>query len=100
MGFSEIANRTNPYSVQDYENFTNTHHTTEVSLGETYEITLEGDTSGNWENYFTVFIDWNQNGILDDAGEVYEIGFIANSTGTDGQNVTGNIEVPFGCCGR
>src|SRR5690606_1635759 len=59
-----------------------------------YPIALEGNTGGNWENFFTVFIDWNQNDILDDEGEIYQVGSIINSTGTDGQQATGNIDVP------
>src|SRR5690606_9726526 len=52
-----------------------------VEKGGNYEITVEGSTNGNFTNYFTAFIDWNQNSILDDTGEVYEIGTITNSTG-------------------
>lgn len=66
----------------------------EMIPGETYPIALEGNTNGNFTNRFVVFIDWNQNGILNDAGEVYEIGTIVNSNGTDGQQATGNIVVP------
>lgn len=65
--------------------------------GMIYPIALEGNTAGSFENRFVVFIDWNQNDILDDAGEVYEITeTIINSTGTDGVQATGNIEVPAG----
>ncbi len=65
--------------------------------GMSYPIALEGNTDGNFTNRFAVFIDWNQNEILDDAGEVYEIlETIANSTGTDGQQATGTIVVPAG----
>ncbi|MFA7688076.1 MAG: GEVED domain-containing protein [Moheibacter sp.] len=66
----------------------------DVSAGETYEIAVEGFTDGNWEDFITVFIDWNQNGILNDAGEVYEIGSITNSTGTDGIQAVSDIVVP------
>src|SRR5690606_27223805 len=38
--------------------------------------------------------DWNQDGDLTDAGEMYEIGSITNSTGTDGQQAIGSIDVP------
>jgi len=65
-----------------------------VTAGESYDVALEGNTDGDWVDYFTVFIDWNQNGDLTDAGEMYEIGAIANSTGTDGQQATGSIMVP------
>jgi len=66
-----------------------------MQQGESYSIALEGNTGGNWENRFVVFIDWNQNGILDDEGEVYEMNnTITNSTGVDGQQALGTIVVP------
>lgn len=65
-----------------------------VELGQTYPITLKGNTDGNYINYFTVFIDWNQDGDFDDAGESYNIGEIKNSTGLDATSLTGNISVP------
>jgi hypothetical protein len=67
-----------------------------MTQGETYEVALEGFTGddGEWTNYFTIFIDWNQNNIFNDPGEMYEIGSIFNSTGTDGQQATGTITVP------
>lgn len=68
-----------------------------VSSGQTYPITLKGNTDGNFTNRFVVFIDWNQNGVLDDAGEVY-FGdgnlTILNSTGLDAVQAVGNIVVP------
>ncbi len=67
----------------------------DMEEGMTYEITLEGNTGG-YANSFTVFIDWNQDGILDNEEERYEIGVIDNSTGTDGQQAIGNIVVPAG----
>ena len=65
-----------------------------MTPGESYEIALEGNTDGNFVDYFTVFVDWNQNGNWTDAGEMYEIGSISNSTGLDGQQATGTITVP------
>lgn len=66
----------------------------EMAAGGSYEIAVQGFTSGNYTNYIAVFIDWNQNGVLDDEGEVYQIGTIANSTGEDGIEAVGTIEVP------
>jgi|GEM_PF-1292163 len=65
-------------------------------LEESYDITLEGFTGsdGAWENFFTVFIDWNQNNIFNDPGEMFEIGSIFNSTGEDGIQLEGAISVP------
>ena len=66
-----------------------------VNTGSTYNITLEGNTNGDYTSKFAVFIDWNQNGILNDAGEVYEITeTLTNSTGIDGKKVTHSIAVP------
>ncbi len=61
-------------------------------------IILRGDTVGNFLNHFTVYIDWDQNGTLDDSDEVYYIGTIQNSEGADDDDIsaTGNIEVPEG----
>lgn len=75
------------------ENFTNTT-IAQVMLGQTYPIALEGNTDGDFENYFTVLIDFNQNGDFTDTGEAFEIGTIENSTGTDDQQATGAIIIP------
>src|SRR5690606_21801638 len=54
---------------------------------------LEGNTNGPYTNYFTVFIntdnenEWN-------SYETFEIGSINSSTGTDGQKATANITIP------
>lgn len=67
----------------------------DMEIGDSYAIALEGNTNGGFTNRFAVFIDWNQNGILNDAGEVFEIiETINGSTGADGQQATGMIEVP------
>ncbi|MDD4760480.1 MAG: T9SS type A sorting domain-containing protein [Bacteroidaceae bacterium] len=44
---------------------------------------------------FFVFIDWNQNNMLDDEGEVYEIeDKLFSSTGTDDKQIIADIVVP------
>ncbi|NGX84282.1 GEVED domain-containing protein [Aequorivita sp. KMM 9714] len=63
---------------------------------QSYSIALEGNTNGDYPNSFTVFIDWDQDGVLDNDDERYEIGVIQNSTGTDGIQATGTITVPAG----
>ena len=63
--------------------------------GETYPITLKGNTVGDYFHGFAVFIDWNQNNTLDDAGEVYAIeDRLFGSTGTDDQQIVADIVVP------
>jgi hypothetical protein len=63
----------------------------EVVIGQTYEmlVNISADSSFPDDNAF-FFIDWNQNGILDDAGEVYEI---VMHTGTSG-DYTVDVTVP------
>lgn len=72
------------------------HTSTVVNIekGQTYTLTVEGDTYGNFDNDVYAFIDWNQNGVLDDEGEVYNVGTITNSSGDDGISVSLEITVP------
>lgn len=87
---SEVLNGT-----PDHENFISISGN--VEQGMTYPITLKGNTDGNYTNRFVVFIDWNQNGVLNDAGEVnYGDGTltIINSTGVDAVQAVGSIAVP------
>lgn len=77
-----------------HEDFT--HIVGEMGRGMTYPITLKGNTVDAGNNRFVVFIDWNQNNVLDDAGEVYVIDQVLNhSTGTDAEMVKDDIVVPF-----
>ncbi|WP_347374081.1 GEVED domain-containing protein [Aequorivita sp. Q41] len=94
LTFAGIDNTTNADPTSpSHEYFLNNKGN--VEQGSEYQITVEGNTNGNFTSYFTAFIDWNQNEILDDAGEIYEIGTITNSTGTDGQQATSNIYIPI-----
>lgn len=68
--------------------------TANVSIGETYTLTVAGNTAGEFNNNIVAYIDWNQNNVLDDANEVYEIGTLTNSTGEDGVTVSMDISVP------
>jgi Secretion system C-terminal sorting domain/GEVED domain/Cleaved Adhesin Domain len=71
-----------------------------VAQNGTYPIVLKGNTDdgpGTYTNKYIVFVDWNQNGVLNDAGEVYFDAaplIITSSTGLDAVSVTGNINVP------
>lgn len=79
----------------EHEDFTTI--STLLEEGQSYTVTLEGNTNGNNTNRFVVFIDWNQNGVLNDTDEVYEItDLLVNSTGVDGKQVVGTIAVPMG----
>lgn len=90
-------------NVTDSEGYTGNSHeyflsqTATVTQGQSYDITLEGNTGGDYEDSFAVFIDWNHNGILNDPGEVYPVTqTITNSDGTDAIQAVHTIAVPAG----
>lgn len=71
-----------------------TDSVTDVVPGETYTIVISGDTKGDFYNDIVAFIDWNQNDVLDDEDEVYQIGTLYASNGNDGDVVSMDITVP------
>lgn len=74
-----------------HENFTSM--TGNVMAGLSYPITLNGNTDGNFTNYFRVYVDWNQNGVFTDPGESHNIGTIYANNGS-GTPLIGSIAVP------
>src|SRR5690554_4737304 len=79
-------------SEPGYEDFTSI--VGNVDAGVAQQIELQGNTDGPYTSHYTVFIDWNQNGVLNNAGEMYEIGSVNGSTGTDGKKAIGSITAP------
>lgn len=73
-------------ALQDFSSIT-----ADVVQGLTYPITVNGNTDGNFTSFISVYIDWNQNGLLTDVGEAYQIGSIVNCANC---GVTGSIQVP------
>jgi len=95
--FSNLTNRSDAAidGSPAHEDFTSI--VADVTAGESFDVVLEGNTGGGFDNRFAVFIDWNQNDILDDAGEVYEITQLINgSSGEDGQQAIQSLEIPAG----
>ncbi|MFA7470632.1 MAG: GEVED domain-containing protein, partial [Weeksellaceae bacterium] len=78
-------------SSPNYEDYTAVE--ANVIQGMDYTITLEGYTGGNYTNFFTVWVDWNQDGAFSNS-EITPIGSIVNSTGTDGKQAIGTLSVP------
>lgn len=95
--FAGINNTTSAAvgGTPSYQDFTTTKGTVEQGKG--YQINVNGNSDGaTFSNFYVVFIDWNQNGTLNDAGEVYFADAsltLTGSTGT-GTPATGNIAVP------
>jgi hypothetical protein len=91
--FADISNATDPNAASSYENFLS--KVGNIEKGKEYKITLKGNTYGSWKvSTFTAFIDWNQNGILDNENEIYKVGFVKGSTGVDNLSAELNITVP------
>lgn len=65
-----------------------------MNISTSYPISLEGYTGGDFINFFTVFVDFDQDGEFNTGDEMFEIGSIENSSGLDGQAATGTIDVP------
>lgn len=93
--FAGIENATSAVynGTPDLEDFTDLDPA-QVTIGQTYTAYFEGNTVGNYENSFIVYIDFNQNGNFNDEGESFEMSSIVNSDGQDGQQSTGEITIP------
>ncbi len=85
----EGINQQTGNSDAGYSDFT-CDATATVATGDSYTITLTPGYSGTaYQEYFTVWIDWNQDGDFSDAGEAAFVPS-ANATST----ITGTINVP------
>lgn len=71
-----------------------TSNSVPVASGQNYPLKVYGNTHGNFDTNIVAFIDWNNNGLLNDPGEIYEIGTLSNSSGDDGIFVEMQILVP------
>ncbi|MFD2824543.1 choice-of-anchor D domain-containing protein, partial [Lacinutrix iliipiscaria] len=74
--FNTINNAT-PAEDNDYSDFTGI--STTVNRGNSYNLTVNANTDGNYTTYTYVWIDWNQDFDFDDAGEAYNLGTTNNS---------------------
>jgi hypothetical protein len=76
------------------ENFTAITGT--LAAGASATMSVRGNTDGDFPSPVRAYIDWNDNGLFTDAGEVFNIGTLTNTTGTDGIEVSASITVPAG----
>ncbi|MBO6211295.1 choice-of-anchor J domain-containing protein, partial [Algoriella sp.] len=93
VSFSNLNNTSNAsYDSPSHEKFTD--KIANLNKGETYTISLQGNTGGNFKNRFIVFIDWNKNNVFD-TDETYIIPeALENSTGVDGKKISMDITTP------
>lgn len=78
-------------TTPDYEDFT--AQSTTVETGNTYPISVKGPSS-TFPSDVVVFIDFNQNGSFDDAGESFYIGRLADANPANANTITGDIVIP------
>jgi len=75
-----------------YEDYTSV--VTEVTQGESYTLTVKGNTGGNFNHHINTYIDWNRNNSFEDEGEAYVVGNIQNSNGLDNVTASASITIP------
>ena len=86
IAFSNVSNASG--NNNGYGNFTGL--TANVTAGSTYTITLvPGYSSGVYREYWSVYIDYDHNGTLNNSGELVVTGYTSTSTGG-----TANITIP------
>lgn len=83
--FNTINNNSGQGGADSYEDFT--YISTQVEPGNTYPISITFEMNGNWHQDCYAFIDWNQNCVLDDSGESYNLGYQQGS-GTLSSTIT------------
>ncbi|RXM41338.1 hypothetical protein BOQ62_00690 [Chryseobacterium sp. CH21] len=87
-------NNTSPVqssNAQIYENFTAI--TTDLQSGSSYPISVKGPSS-TFPSDVVVFIDFNQNGNFDDAGESFYIGRLAAANPANAFTINNTIAIP------
>ncbi len=91
VNFNQISNdsggKTNAY--EDY-----TYISTVVQQTQSYDLSVNVDTDGNYTVYVKVWIDWNQDSDFDDPGEEYDLGSITNTSDGSTSNSPLSVAVP------
>ncbi|GEM_PF-2972751 len=76
-------------ALEDFTDMTAT-----VLPGFAFEMILDGNTGGEYDNYFFVYADWNQDGDFEDEYEANSAGTIFWSEGDGSAPATSYIPVP------
>ncbi|WP_435135258.1 reprolysin-like metallopeptidase [Formosa sp. A9] len=71
-----------------FSDFTNI--STNVNRGQSYELTVQVNTAGNYTTYTTVWIDWNYNCMFDE-NEAYDLGTAVNVS--DGPTLNSGLSI-------
>ncbi|MGJ5642829.1 reprolysin-like metallopeptidase [Formosa sp. S-31] len=87
--FNTIDNASGKTAYSDFTNLSTT-----LNRGESYDLTVQANTSGNYVTHTTVWIDWNYNCSFDDEGEMYDLGTAENVVDGITSNAPFTITVP------
>ncbi len=79
----------NGYAYSDYTNIS-----TDLVPGNSYDLTVNVNTAGNYTVYTKVRIDWNHDCDFDDFGETYNLGTAQNVSDGSTNNSPYSITVP------
>ena len=92
VSLNTIYNPTPLTKPAPYSDFTDI--STDVEIGNSYNLTVNINTDGNVTARTLVWIDWNQNCSFDDAGEEYDLGSVNNVANQPTNNSPLSITVP------
>jgi len=88
-----VGYNSDPNSSEFYEDMTSSVFN--LQAGQTYNVKIKGQNRVSYApDTYTLFIDWNHNGILDEDNEIISEGYIFNSTGVDDKFTEFPITVP------
>jgi len=82
-----------------YNDFTGTHSTI-ISQGGTYQLSVKVNTNGNYTVYVKAWIDWNRDGVFSSSNEEYNLGSVKNVTNSLTNLSPLTIDVPIDASGE
>lgn len=91
VNFKDINNAT--AKTAGYNDYTDLF--TNVAFGNSYDLTVNVNTDGNYPLGTMVWIDWNQNCSFDDPGEEYNLGVASNGSDIPTGNSPMSITIPM-----
>lgn len=91
VDFNSINNPSG--KVQPYTDYTATDSAS-LNINDTYDLSVNLNTDGNYTIFAKAWIDWNQNGNFTDAGEEYDLGSAQNTANGPTSSSPTSITVP------
>ncbi|WP_461644234.1 GEVED domain-containing protein [Labilibaculum euxinus] len=73
-----------------------TSQSTNLIIGDSYNLSVNVNTDGNYRIYARAWIDWNQDGDFNDSGEEFNLGRAKNKSNGSTSNSPYTITVPSG----